>query len=60
MTGWKSKLGGAGMIATGIGMVISGLLAQPMDGDMVFKGFAMVGGGITAIGIAHKIEKSGK
>jgi hypothetical protein len=60
MTGWKTKLGAAGAILTGLGMVIAGFLANPIDGDMLTRGFTAISGGIIGVGIAHKIEKSSK
>lgn len=58
MTGWKTKFGGAGMILAGLGMVIAGLVADPMDGTKITEGIALIGAGLGAIGIGHKIEKS--
>jgi len=60
MSGWKTWVGGLGMIATGIGTVIGGILAEPLDWAAVEKGIALIAGGIAVLGIGHKIEKSGQ
>ena len=58
MTGWKTKLGGAGMIMAGLGAVIAGFVAEPMNGEMIVGGIALISSGIAALGIGHKIEKA--
>lgn len=60
MQGWKTKLGGTGMICTGVGFVIAGLLSDPVDGTKIGEGFALIGLGWTGLGLGHKIEKAGK
>ena len=35
MTGWKTKLGGAGLISGGVGAIIGGFVADPMNGEMM-------------------------
>ncbi len=57
MTGWKTKLAGAGVILTGIGVVIAGLLATPIDYSEVAKGVLTAFGGLAAIGLGHKLDK---
>ena len=58
MTGWKTKLGGAGLILSGAGMVIAGVLEEPINGSMMSQGIALIGAGLAALGIGHKIEKA--
>ena len=58
MTGWKTKLGGAGLILSGLGAVIAGFVAEPMNGEMIVAGIGMISTGLAAIGIGHKIEKA--
>ena len=58
MGGWKTKLGAAGVICTGVGMVIGGFVAEPMDGQMIGAGLIMIFGALEGVGIAHKIEKT--
>lgn len=56
MTGWKTKVGGIGMILTGAGMVASGLV----DGDFerIVEGITLAAAGFATLGIGHKIEKA--
>ncbi len=56
MKGWKTKLGGVSMILTGLGMAIKGLLEG--EGDSITEGVSLLGMGLAAIGIGHKIEKA--
>lgn len=60
MTGWKTKLGAGGVICTGLGTLIAGLVADPMDGQMIGAGLIMIFGAWEGLGIAHKIEKAAK
>ena len=60
MTGWKTKLGGAGLILSGIGSIIAGFVAEPMNGEMIAAGMGLIGAGLAALGIGHKIEKAAK
>ena len=60
MTGWKTKLGGAGMILSGLGMLIGGYVANPINGEMMAEGVTLISAGLAAIGIGHKIEKAKK
>ena len=57
MGGWKSWVGGIGLIVLGIGQIITGFTNN--DFDTVKLGFASVSAGFVALGIAHKIEKTG-
>jgi hypothetical protein len=64
MTGWKTKLGAGGMIATGLGMCLGGLSAGGSevgfnpDWVLFGEGIAMINLGIATLGIGHKIEKA--
>ena len=57
MTGWKTLTGGIAVILTGIATAIEGF--NKGDWNQVAAGIALAGGGLTAIGVAHKIEKTG-
>jgi len=57
MAGWKTWLAAIGMIATGVGLVIGGFLADPQNWEMVQNGITMILAGLALIGIGHKIEK---
>ena len=56
MTGWKTKLGCAVVILSGLAMAIQAFL----DGDWnkVQIGLVGVGTGLAGLGIGHKIEKA--
>ncbi|MFZ5989412.1 MAG: hypothetical protein ACOYWZ_20140 [Bacillota bacterium] len=56
MGGWKSWVGGLGLILLGIGQIITGLMKDDFEG--VKLGFASISGGFAVLGIAHKIEKA--
>ena len=64
MGGYKTWVAGFGLIATGAGMVLSAILPA-LGGDLVGvdwptvqSGIAMMGAGLAAIGLGHKIEKA--
>ena len=61
MKGWKTKVGAIGLVLTGIGTVIGGIDFETfaVDSDKLTTGFGMIGAGLTAFGIGHKIEKAG-
>ena len=56
MTGWKTKTGGIVIILTGLAAAIKGF--NEGNWDEVAAGVAMIGGGLTAIGLGHKVEKA--
>jgi len=56
MTGWKTKLGGIALILTGAGMIATGVANGNFD--VVTQGLALAGGGLTALGLGHKIDKN--
>ena len=58
MTGWKTKLGSAGILFTGFAMIIEGLVAEVVNPDKMYQGVMVCFGALTALGIGHKIEKS--
>jgi hypothetical protein len=60
MTGWKTKIGAAGLILTGLGTVIAGVVDEPMDGELITTGIALISTGLATFGIGHKIEKGPK
>ena len=55
MTGWKTKTGSIGMILVALGTMAN----QVAQGDFDFtQPLTMLFGGLTALGIGHKIEKA--
>lgn len=59
MKGWKTWVGGIGVIAGGIAIGTHGVLNN-FDLDEITKAIALISAGFAAIGIGHKIEKIGK
>ncbi len=59
MTGWKTKLAGIGMIVTGLGIVISGLVGDSFDFAKVKEGAQLILAGLAVLGLGHKIDKAG-
>lgn len=60
MTGWKTWAAAIGSIASGVGLIIAGLFADPIDGAKIGEGWTLVLAGLAMIGIGHKIEKASK
>lgn len=60
MTGWKTWTAAIGSIASGIGLIIAGLISDPIDGTKIGEGWTLILAGLALVGIGHKIEKSGK
>lgn len=56
MKGWKTWLGAIGSISTGIGIIVHCLTSG--DYNQFTVGMFAISGGITAIGLGHKIEKN--
>jgi len=60
MSGWKSIVSGAGLIATGVGLILTMLGGDgEFSGERFTAGVTLVGQGLAVLGIAHKIEKAG-
>ena len=59
MTGWKTWVGGIGLILSGAGAILVSFNFETMTfGEGLNQGLAMIGAGFAALGIGHKIEKS--
>lgn len=58
MKGWKTWVGAGGVFAGGVAMVATGLTAEPINPDLVYKGLVVCSGSFAAVGLGHKIEKS--
>ena len=57
MQGWKTKVGGAGVILTGLGTVCAGVAADPMSMEVIVTGLTIAFGGLGAMGLGHKADK---
>ena len=60
MTGWKTKLGAVGIAATGVAMIVEGLVGEAVDPTKVWEGITIISGALAVVGIGHKIEKGAK
>ena len=59
MKGWKTWAAAIGGFATGISLVATGLVAEPLDPGQIYQGIMTIIGALAIVGIGHKIEKSG-
>lgn len=57
MKGWKTWLAALGMFATGVGLAVSAILSDPIDGQKLTEGITLMAGALGLVGIGHKIEK---
>jgi hypothetical protein len=61
MGGWKTWAATIVTICTGVVMLGGGVLADPIDVDMIWKGILVIAGAFgIGLGLGHKIEKAGK
>jgi hypothetical protein len=58
MGGWKTWVAAIGLIASGIGMIATGFVAEPMNFDMIVAGWGSIMAGLALVGIGHKLEKN--
>ena len=56
MKGWKTWVGGIGLIATGVGSIAAEVVNDTYDMPTILKGCALIGAGFAAIGLGHKQE----
>ena len=60
MSGWKTWLATLGAVFTGLGMIIAGLLSDPVDVDKIWQGILVILAAFgIGLGLGHKIEKAG-
>lgn len=57
MKGWKTWTGGGAMVLTGVAMLLT-MLSSGDFSDLT-AALTTIAGGISVIGIGHKIEKAG-
>ena len=55
MSGWKTKLAGAGVILTGLGVIVAGIVAGELQ--QCVEGALVALGGLAALGLGHKVDK---
>lgn len=60
MGGWKTWVAAIGMILTGLGLIIAGMVSDPIEGDKIKQGLTLLFAGLGMIGLGHKIEKAAK
>ena len=58
MTGWKTWAGGLSLIGAGIATIFATVSSGEFNMDEIAKGLGMLGAGLSAIGLGHKIEKA--
>jgi hypothetical protein len=58
MKGWKTWAASIGGAATGLGLVVSGLLSKPWNVDQIAAGLMAISGAGIGVGIGHKVEKA--
>jgi len=57
MEGWKTWVAMLLGVATGIGMVCTGLLSDPMDFNLIGQGLLVIAAALGIGGVGHKIDK---
>ena len=56
MRGWKTKTAGVAAILGGAAMILNAVVTGEYEN--VEKGFMMAVGGLTALGLGHKLDKA--
>jgi hypothetical protein len=57
MSGWKTWVSAIGGFATGIGLIVSGVMSDPLAVDTIAQGLVVICGSGAVVGIGHKVEK---
>ena len=59
LSGYKTLIGGIGLIASGVGMILSAITWEPfqVNGEKITEGVGIIGLGFAAFGLGHKTEK---
>ena len=57
MTGWKTWTAAIGLIASGVGMILTGFASDPINFELIAAGWGSIMAGLALVGIGHKIEK---
>ena len=58
MDGWKTWLAAIGLMLSGLGLMITGFISDPIDWQKITEGWALFMAGLGMIGIGHKIVKA--
>ena len=51
LKGYKTKIGAAGLIASGLALIASGLSAEAYDFDKITQGFISISAGLAVFGL---------
>lgn len=57
LVGWKTKLGGVGVMLTGLGVMIAGVVSDPVSVEMILTGLGTLSAGMVAVGLGDKVAK---
>jgi hypothetical protein len=57
MKGWKTWLAAGGGTASGVALIITGIIQTPVDTSKIIEGITVISGALAAVGIGHKVEK---
>jgi len=57
MKGWVTATTGLSMIASGVGMVLSGFAGDDFRQDLVESGFGAIVAGATILGLGRKVDR---
>ena len=58
MSGWKTWCGVISAVLGGIAAVLHGAVGEKINVEEIMGGLALISGGITALGLGHKVEKA--
>lgn len=57
MRGWISAVSGLSMIASGVGMILSGLAGDTLDASLIENGWGAILAGGTVLGLGRKFDR---
>ena len=58
MKGWKTWAAGLALILPGVGLILGTVASGEFDLGVFKEAFDLIGSGLAALGIGHKIEKA--
>ena len=59
MSGWKTWAGGIGVILGGLAIIVKEIADGTFNFANIMQGVTVIGGGLSVLGIGHKVEKAG-